>query len=283
MESSDTQAQLGVQPTSFMCNTPGWLDIVPPSPSHRCIHMEGNRAMSIINPTSPHLMAPVDVCPHRFIDTQSLELVEFSSEDNIIIPPYAILSHTWITGEEISYDEYCQPLEETYYKLGYQKIVAACQRAHEQNLRYIWIDTCCIKQSDDNDVAVNITSMYGYYQNAEVCYVYLVDVTALQSDWPTQLRDSQWLGRGWTLQELLAPKTVLFFDEDWQYIGDKHKLQGLIHHETAIPQGVLSGEQSIQDINVLDRMSWATKRETTKLQDQAYCLQGLLGLGSFIQ
>ncbi|THV00638.1 HET-domain-containing protein [Dendrothele bispora CBS 962.96] len=223
-------------------------------------------------------MAPVDVCPHRFIDTQSLELVEFSSKDNIIIPPYAILSHTWIPEEEIIYDEYRQPLEETYEKLGYHKIKAACLRAREQNLRYIWIDTCCIKQSDDNDVAANITSMYGYYQNAEVCYVYLVDVTALQSDWPTQLRDSQWLGRGWTLQELLAPKTVLFFDEYWQYIGDKHNLRGLIHHKTTIPQSVLSGEQSIQDINVLDRMSWATKRETTKLQDQAYCLQGLLGI-----
>ncbi|THV00635.1 hypothetical protein K435DRAFT_837201 [Dendrothele bispora CBS 962.96] len=191
---------------------------------YRCIRMEKNRAISVINPTSPRLMAPVDVCPHRFIDTQSLELVEFSSEDNIIIPPYAILSHTWIPKEEIIYDEYRQPLEETYYKLGYHKIKAACQRAHEQNLRYIWIDTCCIKQSDDNDVAANTTSMYDYYQNAEVC------------NWLAQFKSSQWLERGWTLQELLAPKTVLFFDEDWQYIGDKRG-------------------QSIHDINVLDRMS----------------------------
>ncbi|KAK7473174.1 hypothetical protein VKT23_001273 [Stygiomarasmius scandens] len=240
--------------------------------SHRWICEDNGEMTSLKNPTSPALMTLIDLCPCRFIDTCTFELVEFRKCS--IIPPYAILSHRWNPTEELTCEEFLHPQEETFYKSGYHKIRAACQKARlDDDIRYIWIDTCCIKRGEHTDVKTNITSMYGYYQNAEVCYAYLVDIPQPAKQFET----SEWFERGWTLQELLAPKTVIFFDKYWQRIGDKHELQDSIHRRTSIPLQVLCGEQSIHDINVLIRVSWAIERETTRPQDQAYCLQGLLG------
>ncbi|THV02651.1 HET-domain-containing protein [Dendrothele bispora CBS 962.96] len=245
--------------------------------SHRWIHIrDSNKIQSVVNPSSPSLMARVDICPRRFIDTHTLELVEFSKNVDTI-PPYAILSHRWISGEEIVYQEYLRDYHshlDNETKSGYRKIQNACRMARQEDLRYIWIDTCCIKQGDKRDVGSNITSMYGYYQNAEVCYAYLVDVSGSGELFP----EKEWFRRGWTLQELLAPRTVVFLDNNWNRIGDKHTLQNEIHLATQIPQKVLSGEQSIRDIDVLNRMLWTLNRTTTKPQDGAYCLQGLLGV-----
>jgi len=126
--------------------------------------------------------------------------------------------------------------------------------------------------------------MYAYYQNAEVRYTYLVDVRK-----PPMLRRSEecnfeparvsnWFQRGWTLRELLAPRTVVFFDQRWDYIGDKYLLREYINQQTTIPIPLLTGEWSIQDVDILARMSWSIDRRTTKPQDDAYCLQGLLGV-----
>ncbi|KAK7440025.1 hypothetical protein VKT23_017277 [Stygiomarasmius scandens] len=239
--------------------------------SHRHLHTEESNVTVIQNPTSPALMAPINVCPRRFIDSDTLRLVEFSEND--FIPPYAILSHKWIWGSEVRYDEFKRPYEETFLMPGYQKIKAACQQASRDGIRLVWLDTCCIDYGRPADIAINVISMYAYYQNAEVCYTYLADIV----DGST-LGGSEWFRRGWTLQELLAPRTVVFFNRYWQRIGDKRQLQNDLHWITTIPPAVLSGESSIQDIDVLTRISWAKGRKTTREQDLAYSLQGLLGV-----
>ncbi|KAK7455207.1 hypothetical protein VKT23_011082 [Stygiomarasmius scandens] len=255
---------------------PFWSNLV--YSSHRLILEQRGHKTSIKNPTSLALMAQTDICPLRFIDASTLQLVEFNRDETI--PPYAILSHRW--GEEVVYDEFLNPRKDTKTKLGYQKILGACRQALQDDIRFIWVDTCCINQGDPNDIAMNITSMYAYYQNAEVCYVYLTDVV--------KRRDlcygrnefgqsgSDWLKRGWTMQELVAPRTVIFFNKQWMYLGDKHELRRGISQVTSISPTILSGEQSLWDIDVLIRMSWATNRETTKPQDKAYCLQGLFSV-----
>ncbi|KAK7441766.1 hypothetical protein VKT23_016429 [Stygiomarasmius scandens] len=113
--------------------------------------------------------------------------------------------------------------------------------------------------------------MYAYYQNAVACYAYLADVRR-----QCEFTSSEWWERGWTLQELLAPPQVYFYDRKWRRIGNKQELKAEIAELTAIPREVLSGQRSIHDVDVLERMSWATGRETTKPQDRAYCLMGLL-------
>jgi len=276
--------------TTFPCSTLSdeelWLifnhDAVLLYDTHRLVIKKNGKMISFAKSSScSHLMASIDICPRRLIDTHAFRLVEF--EENSIIPPYAILSHLWIGGQEVVHSEFIQPRRETFKKLGYWKLRAACQRARQDGICYIWVDTCCIEQGNHEDVAANITSMYAFYQNAAVCYTHLADVT-VKSDIFNEIgplgrrRGSEWFYRGWTLQELLAPRTVIFFNYKWDRIGDKHELRDHIHHKTAIPPALLSGEQSIQDIDVLTRMSWTTWRETTKPQDRAYCLQGLLGV-----
>jgi len=162
--------------------------------------------------------------------------MDFSQDLNH--PPYAILSHTWLIGYEISFKDYSQPRDmyntESPYKLGYRKIIKACQQAREDGHNYIWVDTCCIDQTNPAEVARNIKSMYGFYQQAVVCYAYLSDV---RDEWPVmkdgkwegkkeaidQFKASRWFRRGWTLQELVAPPKVIFLNQKWRRIGEKMK------------------------------------------------------------
>jgi hypothetical protein len=204
------------------------------------------------------------------INTRTLKLIDF--EADVFIPHYAILSHRWLEGEEVELQEFKHPTERTQHKSGYQKIIAACKQARLDGLDYLWVDTCCIDQKDPGDVHVNIKLMFEYYQNARICYAYLVDVDK-DSD---NFGKSVWFTRGWTLQELLAPLEVLFFSGSWQYLGTKTGQAEKIHDVTGIPEGVIKGTTSICDIDVEERMTWSTPRTTSRSQDLAYCLFGIL-------
>lgn len=87
--------------------------------------------------------------------------------------------------------------------------------------------------------------------------------------------DSKWFTRGWTLQELLAPSLVWFFDRRWLLLGDKKNLQEVISSTTSISFGILMGMTSLEACSVAQRMSWAARRETTRIEDVAYCLLGI--------
>ncbi|CAK7208832.1 hypothetical protein SBRCBS47491_000237 [Sporothrix bragantina] len=87
-------------------------------------------------------------------------------------------------------------------------------------------------------------------------------------------RKSLWFTRGWTLQELLAPKTVKFYSRDWQYLTTKSGDPQIISEVTGIGQDVLM-LHSYTRSSVASRMSWAGRRQTTKVEDLAYCLMGL--------
>ncbi|KAF5365257.1 hypothetical protein D9758_005394 [Tetrapyrgos nigripes] len=199
--------------------------------------------------------------PHCLIDTRSLHLVEFGR--NRCIPPYAILSHRWgKEEEEVRYQEFKWPTPETFSKAGYREIAAACDEALLHGLHYLWVDTCCINQ-DDKDVHRNIKSMFAYYQFAHMCYAYLVDVEG------NNFRNSVWFTRGWTLQELLAPLDVKFFDRAWECIGHRSERSREIPLITGIPEGVVKGETRIYKVDVEEKMSWSARRETSRPPDQA--------------
>jgi len=113
--------------------------------------------------------------------------------------------------------------------------------------------------------------MFQWYENAEVCYAYLHDVPS------RPFADSRWFARGWTLQELIAPMTVIFLDKEWNKIGSKDTLKDAITTCTGIPGNTLDGED-LETASVAQRMSWAAKRETTRVEDRAYSLIGLFGV-----
>lgn len=217
----------------------------------------------------------------RLINTQTLHLDEFFGSN---IPPYAILSHTW--GQEISFQQWMEWQAGKDLPLGrtdaFTKIHGACGQARRDKLEWLWVDTNCIDKTSSSELTEAINSMYKYYRDAVRCYAFLADVPPLsESDQDRYLhfRTSRWFTRGWTLQELLAPKRLDFFTNTWVRIGSKSgSLMRVIHERTGIELSYLSGHTDIAMASVAKKMSWLSKRETTRLEDIAYCMLGIFGI-----
>ncbi|KAF1943365.1 kinesin light chain 1 [Clathrospora elynae] len=209
------------------------------------------------------------------------ELTSFNDEHP---PPYAILSHTWTEGEEVTYNELVAHAGKD--KTGYAKIRFCGEQAAADDLQYFWVDTCCIDKSTSNELSTAINSMFCWYQRAAQCYVYLSDVSvseevvdtqALQIAWAEAFRQSRWFTRGWTLQELLAPASIKFFSVEGRCLGSRMSLEQEIHAITGIPIQALKG-QSLAEFSVDQRKSWAATRTTTFREDKVYCLLGIFGV-----
>ena len=167
----------------------------------------------------------------RLIHLKSLELHEFTGSDH---PPYAILSHTWEDGE-VSFSQYADPRYESL--AGHKKIKNFCKKALEcSKAEYGWVDTCCIDKSSSAELTEAINSMYKWYESATQCIVFLADMPSPikypesgdEEEWLEarfeEFGACRWFQRGWTLQELLAPYVVSFFDCEWGYICTKHTM-----------------------------------------------------------
>jgi hypothetical protein len=199
------------------------------------------------------------------------------------IPPYAILSHTWKEGQEVTFAD-LKDLDnavdvDTHGKEGYQKIRFCAQQAKRDGLDYFWVDTCCIDKANNTELSKAINSMFRWYQDAKKCYVFLSDVEndTLEGDGELAFRQTRWFNRGWTLQELLAPHSVEFFSKEGTRLGDKESLKHTIYEVTGIPIEALSGSD-LSEFDVAKRFSWAANRQTTEEEDGAYCLFGIFGV-----
>ena len=215
------------------------------------------------------------------INTKQLELFYDVNER----PKYAILSHTWGKEEVTIHDLQREDVEDM---AGYIKIKYLCEQARRDGIKHVWIDTCCIDKSSSAELSEAINSMFKWYADADVCYAYLVDVqvspglesTPRYNDLPFQrtFGASRWFTRGWTLQELLAPEHVFFYDKDWKKLGSKAELSEIIAAITRINEQALTRPWSLPTFSIAARMSWASARNTTREEDLAYCLLGLFGI-----
>jgi hypothetical protein len=201
--------------------------------------------------------------------------------DDPHIPSYAILSHTWeADDQEFTFED--MKNESGRDKAGYRKIQFCGDQAKKDGLQYFWVDSCCINKTDSIELQTSINSMFRWYQNAAKCYVYLFDVSTGKRSrsseilWESTFRQSRWFTRGWTLQELLAPRSVEFFSRDNQRLGNKDTLKQQIFEISGIPVEALKGDLS--GFSDTERMSWASKRETTIPEDQVYCLLGIFNV-----
>ncbi|KAI6020594.1 hypothetical protein EDC04DRAFT_404610 [Pisolithus marmoratus] len=216
--------------------------------------------------------------------------VEVLKEHDDKTTSYAIVSHRW--GTEVSYEEMIglmkmaeEEREEVKQRGGYHKIIKSCEQAVKDGYKWLWIDTCCIDKRSSSELSEAINSMYRWYQNAQVCYAYLHDVHELQwlnmRNYFSPLKHTslpEWFMRGWTLQELIAPKQVEFFNRDWVLIGSKQRLARVLERVTGIPCGVLADGLAAKRLSVAQIMSWAARRKTTRVEDRAYSLMGLFGV-----
>lgn len=208
----------------------------------------------------------------RLLHTKKLELEEFVGHP----PGYAILSHTW-GDQEVTFNDIQTPTSpSTTSKAGWSKIKAASAQANRDGYDYIWIDTCCIDKSSSAELSEAINSMFRWYTYAVVCYVYLVDVLPKQetSAWNDNFGGCRWFTRGWTLQELLAPDHIELFATDWSHIGSKRNISKQINRITGIDEEFLIG-RPLSHASIAKRMSWASNRQTTRVEDVAYSLLGI--------
>ncbi|KAK0752765.1 heterokaryon incompatibility protein-domain-containing protein [Schizothecium vesticola] len=90
-----------------------------------------------------------------------------------------------------------------------------------------------------------------------------------------KLARCRWFTRGWTLQELIAPRLLGFYNSTWRFQGEKSTLAPELSEITHISPRVLTNAALLATIPVAQRMSWAATRQTTRAEDLAYCLLGL--------
>ncbi|KAI0411966.1 HET-domain-containing protein [Xylaria grammica] len=227
----------------------------------------------------------------RLIHTPSFNLVEFNKD----LPPYAILSHTWRDEEATIEDfnafttrlprrrniiDYAKGFEICRGKYQrFDKILGACDLAQKQGLKYIWIDTCCIDKSKSAELDESTNSMFLWYQRSHICYAYLEDFKLTGGVLNREaFGRCRWFKRAWTLQELLAPTFVVFYDQSWNPLGEKTSLGSILSDITGIETSFLTKTTSIHTASVAKRMSWAAAREATREEDRAYSLLGIFGV-----
>ncbi|KAH9887128.1 HET-domain-containing protein [Xylariomycetidae sp. FL2044] len=224
----------------------------------------------------------------RLINCETLELEEYFEGE---MPEYAILSHTWGVGE-VTFQDFARP--ERVDMLGWKKIEWTCKEAlrygsedrrdseeyweyedrHGETIRFAWVDTCCIDKTSSAELSEAINSMYRWYARSRICFAYLED---FNSTLPDSLQQCRWFSRGWTLQELLAPAEIRFYDRDAEFYGTKSRLGKVLSNITRIDERVLADPQHVflRQVPICQKMSWAAKRETRRPEDLAYSLMGI--------
>jgi len=237
----------------------------------------------------------------RLLNTRTFELQSF-----VRPPPYAILSHTW-GDDEVLFEDVQRGSTAILNngKRGLAKVVGSCAVARDDGWEYIWIDTCCIDKSSSAELSEAINSMFLWYANSQVCYVYLADCEGGSSPGNITNWDFRWCARGWTLQELIAPYEVRFYSREWDYLGTRLALAEAISTSTGIDKLILqrhrgscprlaldrgfvkryalcsecqivnSSRRLLDSFSIATRMSWVAGRKATRDEDIVYCLMGL--------
>ncbi|KAF2105631.1 hypothetical protein BDV96DRAFT_457613, partial [Lophiotrema nucula] len=118
---------------------------------------------------------------------------------------HAILSHTW-GDEEVTYQDVRDPAGGYYARQGYAKLRNFLSKSLTLGFSYAWIDTGCVDKSSSAELSEAINSMFNWYKNDAQPILFRTD------DGCVELACSRWLTSGWTLQELVAPSKIKFFD-----------------------------------------------------------------------
>nr|OQO32608.1 hypothetical protein B0A51_00172 [Rachicladosporium sp. CCFEE 5018] len=247
----------------------------------------------------------------RLLNTSTLQQEEFLDHRQV---KYSILSHCWSQDRkdrEVTYQDFLAGTNREGQ--GWEKIKKCCEISKEDGYEWTWVDTCCIDKSSSAELSEAINSMWKWYSFSGRCYAFLEDCSlelplpkicktpdfGLQDgprsafdvggEWKKTLSHhelsqidafaaSRWFTRGWTLQELLAPKEVLFYTKRRELIGKKSEMAALIAHSSGIAEAYIKKPQRLYEASVAQRMSWAACRTTSREEDRAYCLLGIFDI-----
>ncbi|KAF9480605.1 hypothetical protein BDN70DRAFT_877444 [Pholiota conissans] len=196
---------------------------------------------------------------------------------------YAILSHTWLRSApgEVTYGDWTTSCFNTDDP-GYRKLVNFAQVAWaDHGLTFGWMDTVCINKESSSELDESIRSMYTWYGHAAMCIVHLSETESL-----IDMHLDPWFTRGWTLQELLAPQYIKFYNRNWEKFAqdsssdrDNNLVMGQICHATTITMAEFT---NIHIIPFSRRMQLAAAREVTREEDTAYSLMGIFDVSMAI-
>ncbi|KAI6154867.1 hypothetical protein BKA82DRAFT_4347943 [Pisolithus tinctorius] len=193
---------------------------------------------------------------------------------------FVMLSHHWGEGEPLLRNIEGRPIYNMPSKGGLRKLQAFCTIALGWDYLWAWSDTCCIDKDSSAELQEAIGSMFAWYRRSALTIVYLADVPATSS-----FESSEWFRRGWTLQELLAPRCVLFYTQTWllykNLTSSNHKTEVVVLEEleraTGIESRFLTNFSPSMD-DARSRLQWASSRRTTRPEDIAYSLFGIFNL-----
>ncbi|KAG1878755.1 hypothetical protein C8R48DRAFT_830519 [Suillus tomentosus] len=222
------------------------------------------------------------------------ELVSFPTKDSNLraerikdaVATYfrcVLLSHRWEEMEALLHDIQDKDVRELKGLAGIAKLQSFCEVARGAGYRWAWMDTCCIDKRSNTEVQESVNSMFVWYRHSALTIVYLSDVPS--SSEPGALARSVWNKRGWTFQEFVAPKVVIFYQKDWSlYLDDRtpnHKESPAIMKELEDATGIdtralISFRPGMS--NARQRLQWASSRVTTLQEDVAYSLFGIFGV-----
>jgi hypothetical protein len=245
------------------------------------------------------------------VNTHKLDLVEFFGDQ---IPLYAILSHTWgndeVTFQDLQRGHYEHKLGFTKIRLTCQQAkqdglswcwVDTCcidksssaELSEAINSMYNWYaraqvcyaylaDVCSIVCLDPSPVTrspsppIRGYGIASYEHTTNTNRPRYIETPARNVTKDVAFRDSRWFRRGWTLQELIAPRRLKFFGRSWEPLGERDaELLSAVTNLTGLSGVVVGNHRVLRDIPIAQRMSWMTHRRTTRKEDETYCLLGI--------
>ncbi|KAG2160223.1 uncharacterized protein EDB93DRAFT_47699 [Suillus bovinus] len=194
-----------------------------------------------------------------------------------------MLSHRWEEKEALLHDIQDKVIYELEAVGGIMKLQSFCKIAREAHYRWAWMDTCCIDKNNNTEVQESLNSMFIWYRHSALTIVYLSDVPP--SSKAGALVKSAWNSRGWTVQEFLAPKVILFYQSNWTLYLNDHSPN---HKESAAIMQELEDATGIDAHTVItfhpgmtgarEKLRWASARVTTVQEDVAYSLFGIFDI-----
>ncbi|KAL4063156.1 hypothetical protein J3A83DRAFT_4107118, partial [Scleroderma citrinum] len=193
---------------------------------------------------------------------------------------YVTLSHRWGRSEPLLRDIEKRVIYDLDPTDGLSKLQSFCVASCQHGYLWAWSDTCCIDKDSSAELQEAIGSMFSWYRWSSLTMIHLADVSEAGT-----LTSSEWFQRGWTLQELLAPHTILFFTREWTLYRDgtssNHKQNSIIISELKRATGIALQHLTHFHPGVDDarsRLQWASTRCTTRPEDIAYSLLGIFNI-----
>jgi hypothetical protein len=143
-----------------------------------------------------------------FVTTKKLTIREYTELPKV---PYAAISYVWRGNkfdQGVGGPVFSVKGAENADPIGLEVLRDACIAASASGATYLWLDRLCIMQTNKADKRWQIQEMYGLYRSCHICII----IPGGTQHLVCLDEETQWIHRGWTLQEAVAPlhAVVLF-------------------------------------------------------------------------